>query len=153
MTERRERFLAGERPDDVALYLSDSFVDDPAALQQHGELVEGGVLLVVDGDAGRHVFEQATGSEAMQFTREAMRAEGDVEADLTGGECPDADGEGVDERGGDDRSEDHEPLFVFAFAEEQNEAVGDIYAEGDVMHAYARCDCGESYSDRWVVGE
>ena len=28
MTERREQFLVGERPDDVALYLSEAFVDD-----------------------------------------------------------------------------------------------------------------------------
>jgi len=142
MTERREAFLAGERPDDVALYLSDSFVDDPGALADHGEVVEGGVLLVVDGEAGRRVFEKATGSAAMAFTKAAMDAEAPVDADLTGGTCP-AAGDGGD----------HEALFVFAFAEERNEAVGGLYAEGDVMHAYARCECGESYSDRWVVGD
>jgi len=141
MTERREQFLSGERPDDVALFLSESFVDDPAALTDHGELVEGGVLLVVDGDAGRRVFERATGTQAMAFTREAMAVEGHVDADLTGGECPEAGDGGA-----------HEPLFVFAFAEAQHEDVGGIYEEGDVMHAYARCSCGVDYSDRWVVG-
>jgi hypothetical protein len=142
MSERREAFLAGELPEDVALYLSDSFVDDPGALGDHGELVEGGVLLVVDGDAGRSVFRTATGSEAMTFTKEAMDRESPVDRGLTGGTCPDAGNGG-----------DHEALFLFAFAEEQHEEVGGIYAEGDVMHAYARCDCGASYSDRWVVGE
>ena len=32
-----------------------------------------------------------------------------------------------------------------------DEAVVDLYAEGDVIHAYAACDCGTTYSDRWVV--
>ena len=141
MTERREQFLAGERPDDVALYLSEAFLDDPGPLADHGELVDGGILLVVDGEAGRSVFQKATGMEAMTFTKEAMGTESPVDADLTGGTCPEADDGG-----------DHDPLFVFAFAEERNEEVGGIYAEGDVMHAYARCECGVSYSDRWVVG-
>lgn len=141
MTERREQFLAGERPDDVALYLSESFVDDPGALADHGELVADGVLVVVDGESGRSVFEKATGQEAMEFTKEAMDADGDVDADLTGGDCPAGEGD------------DHEALFVFAFAEERNDEVGGLYAEGDVMHAYARCACGEAYSERWVVGD
>jgi hypothetical protein len=142
MTERREQFLAGDRPDDVALYLSSSFVDDPAALAGHGEVLDDGVLVVVEGDAGRRVFETATGSEAMAFTREAMGTERHVDDDLTGGTCPEA-GDGGD----------HEVLFVFAFAQERNEEAGDLYAEGGVMHAYARCECGASYSDRWVVGD
>ena len=25
------------------------------------------------------------------------------------------------------------------------------YVEGDVMHAYAACDCGTTYSEKWVV--
>jgi hypothetical protein len=31
--------------------------------------------------------------------------------------------------------------------------VGGLYAEGAVVHAYAHCECGTSYSDRWVVDE
>jgi hypothetical protein len=31
--------------------------------------------------------------------------------------------------------------------------VGDIYAEGDVIHGYVSCSCGTAYSDKWVVGE
>jgi hypothetical protein len=140
MSERREQFLAGDRPDDVALFLSSAFLDDPEPLLEYGERVEGGVLLVVDGDAGRRVFEKASGTEAMAFSREAMGTESPVDDDLTGGTCPE---------GGDD----HEARFVFAFSEAQNEDVGGLYAEGDVMHAYARCECGASYSDRWVAGE
>jgi hypothetical protein len=139
MSERREQFLAGDRPDDVALFLSSSFLDDPEPLLEYGERVEGGVLLVVEGDAGRRVFEKATGTEAMAFSREAMGVESHVDDDLTGGDCPEGD--------------DHEARFVFAFSEAQNEDVGGLYAEGDVMHAYARCECGASYSDRWVAGE
>ena len=33
----------------------------------------------------------------------------------------------------------------------EDEAVGDLYAEGDVMHAYAACDCGTTYSEKWVT--
>ncbi|MFW6382849.1 MAG: DUF5807 family protein, partial [Haloferacaceae archaeon] len=66
--------------------------------------------------------------------------EGLIDADLTGGTCPE------EASGGE-----HTPRFVFAFAEERNEEVGGIYAEGDVIHAYAHCECGTSYSDKWVV--
>jgi hypothetical protein len=31
--------------------------------------------------------------------------------------------------------------------------VGGVYAEGDVVHAYAQCACGTAYSDRWVVDD
>ncbi|MFC6719354.1 DUF5807 family protein [Natrialbaceae archaeon GCM10025810] len=141
MTDRdpREEFLAGERPDDVALFLADSFVDDDR-LAEFGERVEGGVLIVVDGERGRNAFRAATGTEAMQFAGSAMDVDGLVESDLTGGTCPDEPDGG-----------DHEVRFVFAFSEEQNEDVGGIYAEGDVIHAYARCACGTAYSDRWTV--
>lgn len=141
MTDRREQFLSGDRPDDVAFFLSESFVDDPETLADHGELVDGGVVLVVDGETGRDAFRSAAGVDPMAFSREAMETESHVARDLTDGDCPDGAGE------------DHHPLFVFAFAEEQNEEAGGPYAEGDVVHAYARCACGASYSDRWVAGE
>jgi hypothetical protein len=136
-----QEFLAGERPEDVAFYLAESFVDDPAALADHGELVDGGVVVVVDGERGRSAFQSAAGVDPMQFSQAAMGTESHVDRDLTGGDCPEGDGDG------------HRVRFVFAFAEEQNEDVGDLYAEGDVVHAYARCDCGASYSDRWVADE
>ncbi|WP_435180850.1 DUF5807 family protein [Halorussus sp. AFM4] len=136
---KREQFLAGERPEDVALFLSDSFVEGEGdGLAKHGEEVEDGVVLVVEGDQGRSVFKTATGMDAMGFAKRAMGTEGDVARDLSGGACPECDG-AVE--------------FVFAFAEEQNEEVGDLYAEGDVVHAYAYCDCGTAYSDKWVADE
>ena len=70
-----------------------------------------------------------------------MQAEGDLDLESFEGDCPEGDGD------------EHAPRFVFAFAEEQNEEVGEIYAEGDVIHAYAVCECGAAYSDRWVVDE
>ena len=57
MTDARAEFLAGERPEDVALFLSDRVVDDPAVLLEYGEEVPGGVLLVMDGETGRSVFQ------------------------------------------------------------------------------------------------
>ena len=137
MTDARAAFLAGDRPDDVALFLSDSFVSDDR-LAEFGDRVDGGVLIVVDGERGRSAFQAATGTGAMEFAKSAMGRESPIDDDLTGGTCPDADDAG-----------EHAPQFVFAFAEEQNEDVSGIYADGDVVHAYARCTCGTAYSDRW----
>ncbi|ELY41764.1 DUF5807 family protein [Natronorubrum tibetense] len=137
MTNAREEFLAGERPDDVALFLADSYVSDDR-LEQFGDRVEDGVLIVVDGERGRSAFQAATGTQAMEFAKSAMDLEGEIDDELSSGDCPEAtDGE------------EHAVQFVFAFAEEQNEDVGGIYAEGDVVHAYAKCTCGTAYSDRW----
>ena len=136
-----DAFLAGDRPDDVAFYLSETFVDDLAALADHGELVDDGVVVVVGGDRGRAAFQSVAGVDPMQFSRVAMETESHVDRDLTGGDCPAGDGD------------DHRVRFTFAFAEAQNDDVGGLYAEGDVVHAYARCACGTSYSDRWVAGE
>ncbi|EMA32419.1 DUF5807 family protein [Halobiforma nitratireducens] len=134
----RAEFLAGDRPDDVALFLADSYVSDDR-LTEFGERVAGGTLIVVDGERGRSAFQAATGTGAMQFAKSAMDHEGIVNADLAGGTCPETPGDDAD----------HEVQFVFAFTEEQNEDVGGIYAEGDVVHAYAQCSCGVAYSDRW----
>jgi hypothetical protein len=86
--------------------------------------------------------------DAMQFAKGAMGTEGDIAADLSGGVCPASESAAESAEG-----EDHAVQFVFAFAEEQNEEVGGLYAEGDVIHAYAHCDCGESFSHKWVTGE
>ncbi|WP_436345924.1 DUF5807 family protein [Natronorubrum sp. FCH18a] len=137
MTNAREEFLAGERPDDVALFLADSYVSDDR-LEQFGDRVEDGVLIVVDGGRGRSAFQAATGTQAMEFAKSAMDLEGEIDDDLSGGRCPKAS---------DDEA--HAVQFVFAFAEEQNEDVGGIYADGDVVHAYAQCTCETAYSDRW----
>jgi len=139
---RREAFLAGDRPDDVVLFLAEE-VTDAGILADHrtAERVEGGVVVVVDGERGRRVFQRATGLEAMAFATGADRA-GTVDRDLAGGTCPDA-GDGGE----------HPPAYVLAFLEEQNEAAGGRYAEGDVVHAYARCDCGTTYSERWLSGQ
>jgi hypothetical protein len=137
---KREQFLAGERFDDVAFYLSESFVDDLAALEAQGERVEDGIVIVVEGDRGREAFEAATGMDAMNFAGAAMGTEGHVDDDLAGGVCPNAE------------PGSHEIQFTFAFAEAKNEDVGGLYAEGDVIHAYAYCTCRSAFSDKWVVG-
>lgn len=139
-----QEFLAGERPDDVALYLSESFLDADSRLRKVGEQTDGGVVVVVDGDTGRSAFSAGTGMDAMEFAQTAMGTDGEISDYLNGGECPEAD---------DADSAGHDTEFVFAFAEEQNEDVGGLYAEGAVVHAYAHCECGTSYSDRWVVEE
>lgn len=131
-------FLAGERLDDVALFLSSEYGTDK--LSQLGEPVEGGVVIVVPGEKGRGAFSAATGMDTMEFARTAMSRDGEIDPLLNGGDCPEQSGE-------------HAVRFVFAFAEAENEGVGGLYAEGDVIHAYAHCACGGSYSHKWVVGE
>jgi hypothetical protein len=134
-----DEFLAGERLDDVALFLSDGFLDDEEEgtdrLANHGTAVDGGVVLVVDGETGRRLFATATGMDAMAFAKRAMDTDGRIDRDLGGGDPPDGDG----------------VQFVFAFAEARNEEVGGLYAEGDVVHAYAYSTDGTAFSDRWVV--
>lgn len=136
---RREEFLSGERPDDVAIYLSGSSVTNIGKLAQYGEEVEDGIVLTVPGESGRNAFSTVAGKDAMAFAKEAMDEEGEINADLTGGTCPAC---GANDLG-----------YLFAFCEERNEEVGGLYAEGDVLHAYAQCACGTSFSDRWVAGE
>ena len=144
----REGFLAGERPDDIAIYLAEAHLQNAEALADHAERVEGGYVLVLDGERGRRVFQRVAGEAPMEFAQEATKNEGVVDRDLAGGKCPEGG-----EDGGADSDAEHAVRFVLAFAQEQTDDVGGPYEEGDVVHAYARCSCGASYSDRWVVGE
>ncbi|MCF2164527.1 MULTISPECIES: DUF5807 family protein [Halobacterium] len=149
-----DAYLAGDRTDHVALYLAESYVSDAETLADRADAervadIRGaqpdtpGVVLVVDGESGRSVFETLTGMQAMEFGSTAMQTPGDVDAALVDGRCPNAvDGPG----------EDHTLQFVFSFAEAQNEEVGGLYADGDVIHAYAYCSCGTAYSDKWLAG-
>lgn len=141
MNDARREFLAGERPDEVLLYFNAADVDGLDRLAEIGERVEDGAVLVISGDEGRSAFQRATGVDPMSLPNMAERAEDSIDRDCTGGTCPSTD------------DDPHRVKFLFAFAEEQNEDVGDIYAEGDVIHAYAVCTCGTVYSERWVAGE
>ena len=162
----REEFLAGERLEDVLVYLGRDAVGNPDALAEHAEEVPGGLVLVLPGEEARSVFQRAAGIDPMSFAREAGATEGEVESGLTDATCPesgadepgaDEDGEAVGEGGadGDGRTggKSHDVRFIFAFAEGENPDAGGLYAEGDVIHAYVSCSCGAAYSDRWVVGE
>jgi hypothetical protein len=160
---RYEAFLRGDRPDDVLIYLHEEGVGSVEDLLDIGTRVQDGVVLVLPGEEGKAAFESATGLDPMDFAGTAMETDGRVDADCTGGDCPaageppDEDGEspGVSTEASDDGQSgeqgDHHLKFVFAFAEAQNEAVGGLYAEGDVVHAYAACACGTTFSDRWVT--
>lgn len=136
---RLEEFLAGERHEDVAIYLAEDAVDDLGKLADYGEEQGEGIVLVIPGDSGRNAFSKVAGKDAMAFAKEAMGEEGEIETDLAGGTCPACGAE--------------ELRFTFAFSEAKNEEVGGRYGEGDVIHAYAQCSCGTAFSDRWVVGE
>ncbi|MFA9516738.1 DUF5807 family protein [Halopenitus sp. H-Gu1] len=139
-----EEFLAGERLDDVVLFVSDTALDADSRLRNVGDERENGVVVVADGERGRSAFEAGTGMDVMEFTKEAMETTGEIDETLDGATCP-AEGE--------DDETTHEVEFVFAFAEGQNEDVGGLYAEGDVIHAYAHCSCGENFSRKWIAGE
>ncbi|MFO7832765.1 MAG: DUF5807 family protein [Halohasta sp.] len=139
--EKLQAFLAGERLDDVAIYIDDALLGDDHDLGSMGTTVDTGIVLVVPGEAGRNAFAQATGIGAMEFAKEAMDRDGEIESTLAGGECPD-----------DDDGDDHSIEFVLSFAEAENEEVGGLYAEGDVIHAYAHCSCGVNFSHKWLAG-
>jgi len=139
--EKLQAFLAGQRLDDVAIYIDEGLVGDDHNLGDMGTTVDGGIVLVVPGEAGRNAFAQATGIGAMEFAKEAMDRDGEIEPTLAGGVCPDDDGEA-----------DHDIEFVLSFAEAENEEVGGLYAEGDVIHAYAHCSCGVNFSHKWLAG-
>lgn len=137
----RQEFLAGERTDDVAFYLHEEGVGDVESLADVGERTEDGVVLVLPGEEGRAAFQRATSLDPMDFAGMAMDTDGDVDRDLTGGDCPNRE------------AADHYVKFVFAFAEEHKPDVEGLYAEGDVIHAYAACACGTTYSDKWLAGD
>jgi len=144
VSARREAFLAGDRPDDVAIYLADDYVDDLGRLEKYGVRTDDGIVIVVDGESGRNAFHAATGMDAMNFAQGAMSEEAPIGHDLTSGECPDAEA---------DADTEHVVEFVFAFseAEKDDDEFDGLYTEGDVVHAYAHCTCGTSYSDKWVA--
>ncbi len=144
MSSPIERFLAGDTPHHVAAYFADDTLSDPETLaeQPYAEAVDAGVRIVVPGEAGRSAFESATGIDPMDFAGQAMGTEGTVGPNLADGVCPEAD---------EAEDQDHDVTIVFAFAEEQNEDVDGLYAEGDVIHAYAQCACGTAYSDKWLA--
>lgn len=134
-----EAFLAGACPGHVGIYLADETFTDQGSIESFGERVEDGVMLVVEGDRGRAAFEKAIGEDPMSFARSAGDRDGEVDPDLTGGSCPDGDGEA------------HDAHVVFAFVQEQLDDAEGIYTEGDVMHAYVRCACGVEYSEKWLI--
>ncbi|MES3516240.1 MAG: DUF5807 family protein [Natronomonas sp.] len=135
-----EAFLAGRRPEDVLLYLREDVVSDPESLSAVSVTVDDGIVLVLPGEKGRSAFQSAVGVDPMGFAREAMDRDGTVERDCTGGDCPDGEDDGS-----------HEARFVFAFAEAENQDAGGLYAEGPVIHGYVACECGTTYSERWVA--
>jgi hypothetical protein len=135
-------FLAGDRLDDVAIYVADSFFDGDHPLSTAGSDVDGGVVLVVAGETGREAFADSTGLDPMAFAKQAMDRTGEIDDRLAGGACPD---------GEEAPADDHHIEFVFAFAEAENQEVGGLYAEGDVIHAYAHCACGTDFSQKWLV--
>ena len=137
-----ETFLRGERPGDVLVYLHEGGVGSMSDLLEIGTRVDDGVVLVLPGEEGRSAFQQATGLGAMQFAGMAMGTGGGIDDDCTGGTCPEA---------ANAPQEDHYVKFVFAFVEEQNESVGGLYADGDVIHGYAACACGTTYSEKRVI--
>lgn len=139
MTGLRQEFLSGDRLDDVLIFIGEGELSD-SGLAEHGEQCDGGVVLVLDGETGRTVFERATGVEAMTFANSAMNTDGTIERDCLGGACPSGQ-----------PNADHQVRFLLAFTEAKNPDVGGIYAEGDVLHAYATCACGTTYTDKWVI--
>ena len=117
-------------------------MDTDHPLSTAGIAVDGGVVVVVAGETGREAFADSTGLDPMAFAKQAMDRTGEIDDRLAGGVCPAA---------ADDPTASHHIEFGFAFAEAENEDVGGLYAEGDVIHAYAHCSCGTDFSQKWVA--
>jgi len=139
-------FLAGDRLDDVAIYVADTVFDGDHPLSTAGIAVDGGVVVVVAGETGREAFADSTGLDPMAFAKQAMDRTGEIDDRLAGGVCPDAG-----DTDAEATTDDHHIEFSFAFAEAENQEVGGLYAEGDVIHAYAHCSCGTDFSQKWVA--
>ncbi|MFB6254969.1 MAG: DUF5807 family protein [Halobacteriaceae archaeon] len=137
-----DEFLAGNRPNDIALYFANSFLDNPENLSDYGVSVANGVILIVDGSTGRSIFNEVTGMQPMQFAQRAMQTSGSIESSLTSAECPNSTA-----------SNNHFIKFLFAFVEEEKNNIDGIYDQGDVMHVYAFCSCDTAFSDRWVINK
>lgn len=135
-------FLAGDRLDDVAIYVADSVFDGDHPLSTAGITVDSGVVIVVPGETGREAFADSTGLDPMAFAKQAMDRTGEIDDRLAGGVCPAA---------ADDPTASHDIEFIFAFAEAENQEVGGLYADGDVIHAYAHCGCGTDFSQKWLA--
>lgn len=60
MSAARRAFLAGDRPNDILIYLREDGVADPDRLADLGERTAEGVALVLPGPKGREAFESAT---------------------------------------------------------------------------------------------
>jgi len=105
-------FLAGDRLDDVAIYVADTVVDTDHPLSTAGIAVDGGVVVVVAGETGREAFADSTGLDPMAFAKQAMDRTGEIDDRLAGGVCPAA---------ADDPTASHHIEFGFAFAEAENE--------------------------------
>ena len=78
---KREEFLAGDRPEDVAFFLHEDAVDDVGALSEYAETVPEGVVLVLPGEQGRSAFKKAAGQDPMQLAQAAMETEGTIRGD------------------------------------------------------------------------
>lgn len=137
MSDSLTAFRDGKRPDDIAFYVADAIVDQPERLKSVGTAVGDGTIFVLPGSKGRDVFKQTTGEAAMEFAGQAMKHSGDIAATLDAGHCPACEQDAVE--------------LVLAFVEQAHPEVGGRYADGPVLHAYARCGCGEYYSDSWSV--
>lgn len=137
--DARGTFLDGERPEAVAIYVAGEALDDPDVLDGRGTATDDGRVFVLPGEGGRRAFAAATGENAMDFAKQAMGTTGDIDRDIAGGTCPNCGEAAV--------------RYLLAFVEEQNEDLEGMYAEGDVVHAYARCECGTAFSDKWIVDD
>lgn len=138
MSDRLAAFVRGDRPDDVAVYFADEYADTDS-LANRGQRVDGGVAVVLAGAKGRHLFERITGLEAMAFARATGDRSGSIAAGLTAAQCPAGTGP------------DHGLQFLLAFVQPRTPEAGGRYAEGDVLHAYAACRCGTTFSETRVL--
>jgi hypothetical protein len=135
------QFVAGNRPEHVMLFQRDGTGPLSDNAQELGHEVADGTVIVAPAVMAQEIVSEVLSPSPTEFTDRAREREGEIESFLTAGTCPDA--------GEDDGKHLLEQLFAFVQPEDQS--LGEMYAKGDVMHAYAQCSCQAHYSDKWVI--
>ena len=133
-----DEFLAVNRHDDIVLFLSEHVVDEHSAIRDQALSVETGCVLTISGTRAQQIVESAIGMGPMAFAKKAMGTRVHVDRELKDAACPSG-------------HTDHETEFILAFSEAENQAVGGLYAQGPVIHAYTQCSCGALAADKWVA--
>ncbi|WP_254280489.1 DUF5807 family protein [Haloarcula marina] len=140
--QSHEQFIAGNRPGHIMLFQHENATSLPDDASKVAKNAAEGKMIIQPAVMARDLIDKVLVPNISQFTELSQKRQGNIEPYLTSGDCPEANS---------NHDEDHIIEQLFAFVQPKHNSLGGIYADGDVMHAYARCSCQVHYSDRWVI--